>query len=231
MSSSILIAGDRSEFSRALGDFLSNEGFDVTVATGAAEALDAVSMIRPDLALIDLDLPILGALDVGLALRSESDWPQLPLVYVRREGSGSAEKIAALERGADEVLVEPYELRELLARIRALARRGAAPPRSLSAGGITVDDDEHRVVVGDREVTLTSKEFGLLKYLLGAGGRVIRREELLEKVWLYGGAAEIESRTLDVHIRRLRQKLDPEALRIVTVRGVGYRFDVSPDGP
>jgi DNA-binding response OmpR family regulator len=129
------------------------------------------------------------------------------------------------------VLVEPYDLRELAARLRALVRRGTSPQRLWSAGAIELDADNHRVSVSGHEVRLTSKEFDLLRYFLAARGRVVSREELLEKVWSYGGAAEVDSRTLDVHILSLRKKLGQEHLRIVTVRGVGYRFDVSDDGP
>jgi DNA-binding response OmpR family regulator len=230
MTSSILIAGDRADIARALGDYLRSEGFDVVVTTAPADALEAASAVHPDLAVIDLDLPIDGAVEIGRALRVQADWSRLPLVVVRREGSDGSDKVVALEQGADEVLVEPYELRELLARLRALARRGAAPRRLMSVGELELDANDHRVSVSGREIQLTSKEFELLRYFLEAGGRVVGREEVLENVWSYRGAAEVESRTLDVHIRSLRKKLRPEHGRIVTVRGVGYRFDISDEG-
>jgi DNA-binding response OmpR family regulator len=125
-------------------------------------------------------------------------------------------------------VVKPFSPRELLARIRAVLRRveGAEPPPAgRAAGTLHVDEARHSVAVGDRPVELTAKEFGLLVALMRADGRVLNREQLLEAVWGYANAAEIESRTVDVHVRRLRAKLGPEARRVVTVKSVGYRFD------
>jgi len=136
--------------------------------------------------------------------------------------------VVGLELGADDYVVKPFSPRELLARIRAVLRRvdGHEPkPTGRAAGSLHVDEARHAVTVGGRPVELTAKEFGLLAALMRADGRVLGREQLLETVWGYANAAEIESRTVDVHVRRLRAKLGFEARRIVTVKAVGYRFD------
>jgi two-component system phosphate regulon response regulator PhoB len=138
------------------------------------------------------------------------------------------DRVVGLELGADDYVVKPFSPRELLARIRAVLRRVEAPepaPAGRATGALHVDEARHAVAVGGRPVELTAKEFGLLVALMRADGRVLNREQLLEAVWGYANAAEIESRTLDVHVRRLRAKLGPEARRVVTVKSVGYRFD------
>src|SRR5262249_47193354 len=131
-------------------------------------------------------------------------------------------------------VVKPFSPRELVARIRAVLRRAAVPPAATESPGIRqlgeleLDEGRHRVTVAGAAIELTAKEFGLLAALLHAGGRVLSREQLLDSVWGYANAAEIESRTVDVHIMRLREKLGPAARRIVTVKGVGYRLEVDP---
>jgi DNA-binding response OmpR family regulator len=130
--------------------------------------------------------------------------------------------------GADDYVVKPFSPRELVARVRAILRRAHEPAdvSSRRIGELEVDESRHSVTVEGTSVELTAKEFGLLCALIRANGRVLNREQLLEGVWGYADAAEIESRTVDVHIRRLREKLGVEAKRIVTVKGVGYRFDM-----
>jgi DNA-binding response OmpR family regulator len=138
------------------------------------------------------------------------------------------DRVVGLELGADDYVVKPFSPRELIARIRAVLRRSDGPvpePTGRATGELHVDEARHAVTVGGRPVELTAKEFGLLAALMRADGRVLGREQLLETVWGYGNAAEIESRTVDVHVRRLRAKLGSEAHRIVTVKAVGYRFD------
>jgi two-component system phosphate regulon response regulator PhoB len=138
------------------------------------------------------------------------------------------DRVVGLELGADDYVVKPFSPRELIARIRAVLRRadGSEPsPAGRVAGTLHVDEARHAVAVDGRPLELTAKEFGLLAALMKADGRVLSREQLLETVWGYANAAEIESRTVDVHVRRLRAKLGPEAHRIVTIKAVGYRFD------
>jgi two-component system phosphate regulon response regulator PhoB len=140
--------------------------------------------------------------------------------------------VVGLELGADDYVVKPFSPRELVARVRAVLRRGAerAAPAARRIGELELDEGRHRAAVAGRSLDLTAKEFGLLAALVRAQGRVLSRDRLLEEVWGYASAAEIESRTVDVHIRRLREKLGPEARRIVTVKAVGYRFDPEPAG-
>jgi two-component system phosphate regulon response regulator PhoB len=137
------------------------------------------------------------------------------------------DRVVGLELGADDYVVKPFSPRELMARVTAVLRRTQAPSVQFPTrvGDLEVDEPRHRATVGGRALELTAKEFSLLGALLHANGRVLSREQLLHAVWGYANAAEIESRTVDVHIRRLREKLGPEARRILTVKGVGYRFD------
>jgi DNA-binding response OmpR family regulator len=138
------------------------------------------------------------------------------------------DRVVGLEVGADDYVVKPFSPRELLARIRAVLRRveGADDaPTGRAAGALQVDEARHVVTVDGRAVDLTAKEFALLTALMRADGRVLSREQLLDTVWGYANAGEVESRTVDVHVRRLRAKLGDKARRIVTVKAVGYRFD------
>jgi DNA-binding response OmpR family regulator len=137
------------------------------------------------------------------------------------------DRIVGLELGADDYLAKPFSPKELVARVRAVLRR-ARPGETahvLSVGAVSLDASRHTVTVGGRPVELTPKEFDLLHALLAAAGRVLSREHLLNRVWGYARADEIESRTVDVHIRRLRAKLGAEERRIATIKGIGYRFD------
>jgi len=136
--------------------------------------------------------------------------------------------VVGLEVGADDYVVKPFSPRELVARVKAVLRRAKEPagPSVRRIGDLEVDEARHLVAVKGMQVELTAKEFGLLSALMRANGRVLNREQLLEAVWGYSSAVEIESRTVDVHVRRLREKLGSEARRIVTVKGVGYRFEV-----
>jgi DNA-binding response OmpR family regulator len=137
------------------------------------------------------------------------------------------DRVVGLEVGADDYVVKPFSPRELVARARAILRRVQEPaPSATRIGHLDVDEERHHVTVKGVPVELTAKEFGLLTALIAARGRVLNREQLLDTVWGYANAAEIESRTVDVHIRRLREKLGAEAKRIVTVKSIGYRFDM-----
>jgi DNA-binding response OmpR family regulator len=138
------------------------------------------------------------------------------------------DRVVGLELGADDYVVKPFSPRELVARIRAVLRRAETAERRESGqaiGALHVDEARHAVTVHGQPIELTAKEFGLLTALMRADGRVLSREQLLETVWGYANAAEIESRTVDVHVRRLRAKLGSEAQRVVTVKAIGYRFD------
>jgi DNA-binding response OmpR family regulator len=196
----------------------------------AADGGTALRLARtevPDVALLDLMLPGLDGLEVCRQLRRDAATRRLPIIMLTARGE-EVDRVVGLELGADDYVVKPFSPRELVARIRAVLRRveGLGPSAAgRSAGDLHVDEARHAVTVGSRPVELTAKEFGLLAALMRADGRVLGREQLLETVWGYANAEEIESRTVDVHVRRLRAKLGPEARRIVTIKAVGYRFD------
>jgi two-component system phosphate regulon response regulator PhoB len=182
---------------------------------------------HPDLLILDLMLPGMDGLEICRHLRQDAATARLPILMLTAKAE-EVDRVVGLEVGADDYVVKPFSPRELVARVRAILRR-AQEPAEVSirrVGDLEVDEARHSVAVQGTSVELTAKEFGLLCALIRANGRVLNREQLLEGVWGYADAAEIESRTVDVHIRRLREKLGAEAKRIVTVKGVGYRFDM-----
>jgi DNA-binding response OmpR family regulator len=173
----------------------------------------------------------MDGLEVCRRLRQEVATRALPIVMLTARGD-EVDRVLGLELGADDYVVKPFSPREVVARIRAVLRRirPDAATATLMLGRIAIDSYGHRVTVDGAPVSLTRKEFDLLRALAEARGRVLSREYLLGHVWGYSAAGEIESRTVDVHVRRLRQKLGPEGQRIGTVTGVGYRFEVDPAG-
>jgi DNA-binding response OmpR family regulator len=196
-------------------------------ATDGGTALRLARAELPDVALLDLMLPGVDGLEVCRQLRRDAATRRLPIIMLTARGE-EVDRVVGLELGADDYVVKPFSPRELLARIRAVLRRvdgHEAKPTGRVVGALHVDEARHAVTIGGRPVELTAKEFGLLAALMRADGRVLGREQLLETVWGYANAAEIESRTVDVHVRRLRAKLGAESRRIVTVKAVGYRFD------
>jgi two-component system, OmpR family, response regulator RegX3 len=219
----VLLVEDETTIADPLVEALEREGFDVDVATTGHAALDAGDT---DLILLDLGLPDIDGTDVCRALRSKST---TPIIVITARGD-EIDRVLLLELGADDYVVKPFGLRELVARIRAVRRRVAtdvlAPPAAdIRLGSLHIDVRGRRVFVGEREVVLTPKEFELLVMLAHAPGAVLRREEIIEHVWdqhWWG-----PTKTLDVHIASLRKKLGSTSW-ITTVRGVGYRLDPQP---
>jgi two-component system, OmpR family, response regulator RegX3 len=212
----VLVVEDEDAIAEPLLEGLRREGFDVSrAATGA----DALAAPEPDVVLLDLRLPDMDGLDVCRGIRERS---QVPIIVVTARGE-EADRVVGLELGADDYVVKPFGLRELIARIRAVTRRGHAPPGDavLRAGTLEVDLRARRVRADGREVELTPKEFDLLAALARDPGAVVSRRRLLEEVWetsWYGS-----TKTIDVHVAALRRKLgDAEAIE--TVRGVGFRL-------
>jgi len=223
-ASRILVVDDESSVRESVGYALEQEGFEVTLATDGEDAEGKLTDNHYDLLILDIMMPGKSGLDICREVRSRSPVPIILLTAKDAE----VDKVVGLEVGADDYVVKPFSPRELVARVRAILRR-AQEPADVSIrriGELEVDEARHSVTVQGTSVELTAKEFGLLCALIRANGRVLNREQLLEGVWGYADAAEIESRTVDVHIRRLREKLGAEAKRIVTVKGVGYRFDM-----
>lgn len=230
MSTRVLVVDDEESFVDALSVGLRNEGFTVDVARDGAEALEVFDDVRPDVVLLDVMLPRLSGLDVCRELRSRSSVPIL-MVTARDD---EVDAVLGLELGADDYITKPYSLRELIARMRAALRRAQTNPAlddllsrtTLDVGDVTLDPERHEVVVRGEQVHLPLKEFELLEALMSHAGRVVTRDSLIDQVW--GPDYVGDTKTLDVHIKRLRARLeeDPsQPTRIATVRGVGYRFE------
>ncbi|HEX9996731.1 MAG TPA: response regulator transcription factor [Abditibacterium sp.] len=234
MSATILIVDDERMLVETISYNLQKEGFLVVTAHDGETALQQAKTVRPDLVILDLMLPKISGWEVCRALRQSPEHKlDSPVLMLTARGE-EADKVLGLELGADDYLVKPFGMRELVARVRALLRRAAKAPAPngeiLESGVVQLDVSRHEVRVSDgngnaREVNLSLKEFELLRVLLSHAGQAVPRETLLERVWgddFYG-----DERTLDVHIRWLREKLEkapsqPEFL--LTVRGVGYKF-------
>jgi two-component system response regulator RegX3 len=231
-SPTILVVEDEENFIEALTIGLKKEGFRVQVARDGAEALLVFDAVRPDLVLLDLMLPKVSGVDVCRELRSRS---KVPIIMVTAKGS-EVDTVVGLEVGADDYVTKPYRLRELVARMRAVLRRTAerhpdrAPGRGdevLSSGDLVLDPDRHEVSLGGGPLDLPLKEFEVLQLLLERAGRVVTRDQLIDEVWGHDYVGD--TKTLDVHIKRLRSRIeaDPSApQRILTVRGVGYKIVV-----
>jgi two-component system, OmpR family, response regulator RegX3 len=213
----VLIVEDEDAIAAPLAEGLGREGFEVTRAATGAEALTAP---EPDIVLLDLRLPDMDGLDVCRRLRERS---QVPIIIVTARGE-EADRVVGLELGADDYVVKPYGLRELIARIRAVTRRSEEPehaPATLRVGGLEIDGRARRAFVDGVEIELTPKEFELLAALARDPGAAVSRRRLLEDVWETSWAGS--SKTIDVHVAGLRRKLgDPGWIE--TVRGVGFRL-------
>ena len=231
----ILVVEDEESFVDALTIGLAREGFRVEVAHDGAEALLRYTEVDPDLILLDLMLPKVSGLDVCREIRGVSS---VPIIMVTAKGD-EVDTVVGLEVGADDYVVKPYRLRELVARMRAVLRRhdeargavgdvdGTGPDEAVyEVGDVRLDVARHRVHVRGERVELPLKEFELLAVLLERAGKVMPRDRLIERVWGYDYVGD--TKTLDVHIKRLRTKLEPDPAnptRVVTVRGVGYRYE------
>ncbi len=242
----VLLAEDEESFVDALVIGLGHEGFKVTVARDGTEALRLFQEVAPDVVLLDLMLPKVSGVDVCRTIRRTST---VPIIMVTAKGS-EIDMVVGLEVGADDYVTKPYRLRELVARIRAVLRRsqavagqtasgpadhtaGATEPeeRSVEAGAVRVDVDQRRAFVRGEEVQLRRKEFDLLRILVENAGRVLTRDVLIDRVW--GSDYFGDTKTLDVHVKRLRSRIEEDPSRpvlITTVRGVGYRFDAARSG-
>jgi two-component system, OmpR family, response regulator RegX3 len=223
----VLVVEDEESFSDALSYMLRKEGFEVAVTPTGHEALDEFDRAGADLVLLDLMLPGLPGTEVCRQLRSRSSVPVIMLTAKDSE----VDKVVGLELGADDYVTKPFSSRELVARIRAVLRRGAEPaelvPAVLEAGPVRMDVERHIVSVGGEPVRLPLKEFELLEFLLRNAGRVLTRGQLIDRIW---GADYVgDTKTLDVHVKRLRAKIEPDPAQptyLLTVRGLGYKFEV-----
>ena len=224
MSTRILIVEDEPDIAEILHYNLEQEGFAVEAVGQGDAALEAVRRRPPDLILLDLMLPGLDGLEVARWLKREPPTARIPLIMLTARDQES-DRIAGLELGADDYVTKPFSPREVVLRVRAVLRREGTVTDSeseLRIGPLRLDVDGHRAWVEAREVELTATEFRLLRILAERCGRVQSRGQLLRDVWDYAG--DVDSRTVDTHIRRLRRKLAPADGLIETVIGVGYRL-------
>jgi DNA-binding response OmpR family regulator len=205
---------------------LEREGFRCRTASTGPEALRAVKRDPPDLVILDVMLPELGGFEVCRRLRGQRESADLPIIMLTAKAE-EVDRVVGLELGADDYVTKPFSPKELVARVRAVLRRAGRSPDATETviGVLTIDRGRHIVRLDGEPVSLTPKEFDLLDALVEASGRLLSREQLLQRVWGYARADDIESRTVDVHVHRLRAKLGAEGHRLVTVKGAGYRFD------
>jgi two-component system response regulator RegX3 len=222
----ILVVEDEESFSDPLSYLLEKEGYDVAVAPSGPDALAEFDRHGADLVLLDLMLPGLSGVDVCRALRQRSSVPVIMLTAKDSE----VDKVVGLEIGADDYVTKPYSGRELLARIKAVLRRLSEPeellPATVESGPVRMDVERHTVSVDGQPVSLPLKEFELLEMLLRNTGRVLTRGQLIDRVW--GSDYVGDTKTLDVHVKRLRAKVEPDPSsprHIITVRGLGYKFE------
>jgi two-component system, OmpR family, response regulator RegX3 len=223
----VLVVEDEESISEALAFMLRKEGFEVAVAADGATALDEFDRAGADLVLLDLMLPGTPGTEVCRSLRSRSNVPVIMLTAK----DGEIDKVVGLELGADDYVTKPFSMRELVARIRAVLRRGAESedllPGVVEAGPVRMDVERHTVAIRGQSTPMPLKEFDLLEILLRNAGRVLTRGQLIDRVW--GSDYVGDTKTLDVHVKRLRAKVevDPAQPRhIITVRGLGYKFEL-----
>ena len=229
MAARILIVEDDDDIAQLVARYLGRAGYTTEILTSGRDALRAVAARVPDALVLDLMLPHVDGLEICRVLRSSPKTADIPIVMLTARGDES-DRIVGLEIGADDYLAKPFSPNELVARVRALLRRAqrGAPPQGATVkyGPLEVNSERHVVLAEGREIVLTAKEFLLLEYLLQHRGRVLSRDVLLTDVWGYrytGG-----TRTVDVHVRRLREKLPVLADALVTVKQFGYKLQDPP---
>jgi DNA-binding response OmpR family regulator len=225
----ILVVDDEADILNLLDYTLSRAGFEVVTAADGPEALEKAKRSTPSLIVLDIMLPDMDGTDVLKRLKDNEATRQIPVIMLTAKGD-EIDKIVGLELGAEDYVTKPFSPREFVLRVKAVLKRAGSPAsgsndseeKTISHGEIVLDVSRHRVSVGGEPVSLSSKEFKLLKRLMRSGGRVLSRDGLLDSVW--GEDCYVTPRTVDTHIRRLRAKLREAGKYIETVRGVGYRF-------
>lgn len=229
MSQTILLVDDETDLLTALEIVFRREGFQVRSARTGREALDAAAAAPPDVIVLDLMLPDLSGTEVCRRLKASPETARVPVVMLTAKGE-EIDRVVGFEMGAEDYVVKPFSTRELVLRVRAILRRATTAPEAegmVRFGRLRMDTAAHRVWVDEAEVALTALELKLLSTLHERRGRVQTRERLLEDVWDMHAA--VTTRTVDTHVKRLRQKLGAAEPYIETVRGVGYRFAARPE--
>ncbi len=233
MAGLILVVEDEPDLLATLDYNLEREGYHTRLATSGRDALECASLEpKPELILLDLMLPDVSGTEVCRRLKNDPRTRDIPVIMVTARGH-EIDRVVGFEVGADDYVVKPYSVRELLLRVRAVLRRtqdaeAERPDAATRVGMLRIDVTAHRAWVNEEEVTLTALEFKLLQVLLRRRGRVQSREQLLNDVW--GITADVTTRTVDTHVKRLRQKLGEAGSYVETLRGVGYRFTDTPLG-
>ena len=219
----ILVVDDDTNICELLRLYLTKEGYQVTTANDGEEGLDKFNQVKPDMVLLDVMMPKMDGLEVCRRIRKLGN---TPVMMLTAKGE-TFDKVLGLELGADDYMVKPFDTKEVVARIKAVLRR-CRPDKAahmLRSGGLVVDLDAHTVTVDGARVALTYKEFELLRLFLSHPGMAFTRDQLFQEVWGMDFCGE--TRTVDMHIRTLRQKLGPYGRRIETVRNVGYRMEAT----
>ena len=225
----ILIVEDESSFSEALSFLLGKEGYEVAVAATGTDAIKQFNENGADLILLDLMIPEVSGVEVCKTIRTTS---QVPIIMLTAKDS-EIDKVVGLELGADDYVTKPYSSRELIARIKAVLRRGLGEDVATEHGihsvaGIRLDTGKHQVTVNGSQISLPLKEFELLEFLMRNSGRVLTRTQLIDRIW--GGDYYGDTKTLDVHIKRLRSKIEADPANpvlIQTIRGLGYKLETN----
>ena len=229
-SQRILVVDDEDDLRKVLEFNLRNAGFETFSAATGREALEIATREKPDLILLDVMLPDMQGTQVCQQIKTSPELRDIPVVMVTARGE-EIDRVVGFELGVDDYIVKPFSVREVILRVRAVLKRSGAadevvPAERVRFGVIELDTERHRVWVEDEEVKLTATEFRLLETFLGRRGRVQTRETLLKDVW--GADINVTQRTVDTHVKRLREKLGSAGDYVETVRGIGYRFSEAP---
>jgi phosphate regulon transcriptional regulator PhoB len=225
----IIVVDDEKDIVELVSFNLAQEGFSVLKAFNGRSAIEMIKAGKPDLIILDLMMPEMNGMEVCRVVRGNIEMSDIPVIMLTAK-SDQLDKILGLEIGADDYITKPFHVRELLARVRSVLRRAERKPDDekqelLSLGGISIDMRSYSVTVDEKPVELSSREFKLLHFFISHPGRVYTREQLLDRVW--GDESFVEPRTVDVHISRLRNEIEPDKENpryILTVRGIGYKF-------
>ena len=230
MSQKILIIEDEPDIRKTLEYNISREGYSVVSASSLVEAKSQIESDSFSLILLDLMLPDGSGLDLCREIKSDKEKSSVPIIILTAKDD-EVDKVVGFELGADDYVTKPFSVRELILRMKAVLKRGEKKSDNVEVqrqfGQLSIDTESHEVFVDNNEITLTALEFKLLCQLVDRRGRVQSRDQLLSDVWGY--SAEVTTRTVDTHIKRLREKLGSMGKYVQTIRGVGYKFTRTPD--
>ena len=230
MSQKILLIEDEPDIRKTLEYNIAREGYDVITAPSLSEGRNHLNSSSFSLILLDLMLPDGSGLDLCREIKSDKEKIATPIIILTAKDD-EVDKVVGFELGADDYVTKPFSVRELILRIKAVLKRGERKQENLEVqrqfGDLLIDVDSHEVFVNDQSITLTALEFKLLRQLVDRRGRVQSRDQLLSDVWGY--SADVTTRTVDTHIKRLREKLGSMGKYVQTIRGVGYKFTRTPE--